>query len=84
MTPENLPQWNKTTDGKLTRKFIFKDFVEAFGFLTSVALVSEKLGHHPDMHCVYNRVSLELTTHDAGGLTDLDFQLAALIDGIAK
>ena len=84
MNPENLTLWQQTSDGKLSRQFKFKDFVEAFGFLTSVALESEKLGHHPEIYSVYNKVELKLTTHDAGGLTDLDYKLAAIIDGLVK
>lgn len=80
----SLPKWKLIYGGKLLRMFHFKDFVEAFGFLTSVALESEKLGHHPEMRCVYNMVELILTTHDAGGLTALDFKLARIVDGIAE
>ncbi|MBX9717702.1 MAG: 4a-hydroxytetrahydrobiopterin dehydratase [Microbacteriaceae bacterium] len=82
MAPQNLPNWQLTENGKLHRRFQFKDFVEAFSFLTSVALESEKLGHHPEIFCVYNKVELWLTTHDAGGLTDLDTKLAGIIDGL--
>jgi len=84
MTTQKLPNWKLTGDGKLLRKFKFKDFVEAFGFLTSVALESEKLGHHPEMTCVYNKVELVLTTHDAGGLTALDYKLGRIINGLAR
>ena len=68
-------------DGKLHRTFSFADFVEAFGFMTRVALIAEKMDHHPEWSNVYNRVVVELTTHDAGGLTELDFELAAAMDG---
>ncbi|MBM3760224.1 MAG: 4a-hydroxytetrahydrobiopterin dehydratase [Acidobacteria bacterium] len=83
MAPENLPGWQLIENGKLHRRFQFKDFVEAFSFLTAVALESEKLGHHPEIYSVYNKVEIWLTTHDAGGLTDLDYKLAQIIDGIA-
>jgi 4a-hydroxytetrahydrobiopterin dehydratase len=81
MTLEN---WQQTTAGKLRREFRFPDFVEAFGFLTRVALAAEKLGHHPDIHSSYNRVELELFTHDKGALTELDYKLAEMIDGLVK
>jgi len=61
---------------KLAADFKFKNFVEAFGWMTSVALVAEKLDHHPDWKNAYNRVSVELTTHDSGGITENDFTLA--------
>src|SRR5437870_13552904 len=64
-------------NGKLHRVFQFRDFTEAFGFMARVALLAEKLDHHPDWQNVYNRVTIDLVTHDAGGLTVLDFELAA-------
>ena len=74
-----LPAWN-LGEARITRRFVFKDFVEAFGFMASVALLAERANHHPEWSNVYNRVSIELTTHDAGGLTERDFKLAASID----
>lgn len=75
---ESLPDW--TTDGNsLFYARTFEDFVEAIDFVNSLVEPAEKSGHHPDITINYNRVSLELTTHDAGGLTELDFQLAAQI-----
>ena len=71
-----LPDW-ELVEGKLRRSFKFADFLEAFRFMTAVALVAEKLDHHPDWSNVYNRVTIELVTHDAGGVTELDFELAA-------
>lgn len=68
----------------ISRTFTFSDFVAAFGFMTRVALVAERLGHHPEWRNVWNRVDITLSTHDAGGLTDLDFALAAAIDGLAR
>jgi 4a-hydroxytetrahydrobiopterin dehydratase len=70
-----LPGWELAGD-KLHRSFKFKDFVGAFGFMTRVALVAESMNHHPDWQNVYNRVVIDLSTHDAGGITELDFRLA--------
>jgi 4a-hydroxytetrahydrobiopterin dehydratase len=69
--------------GKLHREFRFENFIAAFGFMTRVALVAEKMDHHPEWSNVYNRVKVDLTTHDAGGLTELDFELAGEMDAIA-
>ena len=77
-----LPQW-RLRGGKLHREIEFADFNQAFGFMARVALHAEKLGHHPDWSNVWNRVSIELSTHDAGGITAKDFELAALIDQAA-
>ena len=72
--------WNEI-DGRLEREFVFGDFTEAFAFMTRVAFVAERLGHHPDWSNVYNRVSITLTTHDAGNVvTDNDRAMAAAID----
>ena len=74
----------KEEDNKLKRTFEFKDFVEAFGFMSKVAIVAEKMNHHPFMTNVYNTVSFELSTHDAGDVvTDKDRQLADEIDKLA-
>jgi 4a-hydroxytetrahydrobiopterin dehydratase len=70
--------------GKLHREFRFDGFVDAFGFMTRVAIVAEKMDHHPEWSNVYNRVDVSLTTHDAGGLTRLDFELAGKMDSIAS
>ena len=70
--------------GKLHREFKFANFIEAFAFMTGAALVAEKMDHHPEWSNVYNRVVVDLTTHDAGGLTDLDFGLAAAMNSIAR
>ncbi|TLP80153.1 4a-hydroxytetrahydrobiopterin dehydratase [Maribacter sp. ACAM166] len=64
------------------REIIFKNFVEAFSFMTSVAIIAEKSGHHPTWENVYNKVNIALSTHDADGLTNKDFQLAKGIDEI--
>ena len=66
------------------RRFCFDDFVAAFGWMASVALVAERLNHHPEWRNVYATVEVELTTHDAGGLTPLDFELAAAMDRLAS
>ncbi|GAP97887.1 4a-hydroxytetrahydrobiopterin dehydratase [Leptolyngbya sp. NIES-2104] len=63
-------------NGKLHREYKFPSFVEAFGFMSSLALVSEALGHHPEWFNVYNRVTIDLTTHDAGGITSKDIAWA--------
>lgn len=68
-------------DNKLKQSFEFENFIEAFGFITKVAIVSEKMNHHPNWSNVYNRVTIELSTHDAGNvITDRDRELAAEID----
>lgn len=82
---QQLPGWEHV-DGKLRREFSFKDFTEAFSFMTAVALKAEKIDHHPEWSNVYNRVTIELCTHDTvpagGGVTPLDTHLAKLIDEI--
>jgi len=67
----------------ITKKFVFKDFNEAFGFMTRAALVAEKLDHHPEWSNVYKTVDVTLSTHDAGGLTELDVKLAETMDRLA-
>jgi 4a-hydroxytetrahydrobiopterin dehydratase len=74
-----LTGWQIESD-KLVKTFAFKDFVAALRFVNLVAEEAEKAGHHPDIDIRYNRVLLGLTTHDAGGLTDKDFGLAAVAD----
>ena len=76
-----LPDW-QVEAGLLKRNWQFKDFSEAFAFMTRVALLAEAMQHHPNWSNVYNRVSIELTTHDLGGLSDLDVQLARSIDAL--
>ncbi len=66
----------------LSKTFVFHDFVEAFGFMTRVAFQCEKYNHHPDWSNVYRKVTIQLTTHEAGALTALDFQLAEAIEGL--
>lgn len=78
-----LPDWRYDAGaGTIARDFAFADFVAAFGFMAKVALLAEKAGHHPDWSNVYNRVAIALTTHDAGGLTQRDIELAERIDGL--
>lgn len=86
LTPEQiqglastLPAWTMV-DGKLQRELRFADFVEAFAFMTKVALIAEAMGHHPEWSNVWNRVTIALTTHDTGGLSDLDLEQARRID----
>jgi 4a-hydroxytetrahydrobiopterin dehydratase len=76
---DQLADW-KVVDGKLNRAFKFKDFVEAFGFMTKVAIVAEKMGHHPELSNAYTRVVIDLVTHDVGGVGPLDIELAKKID----
>jgi len=77
-----LPGWS-LSGGRLRREFVFRDFSEAFGFMSRAALAAEKRDHHPDWSNVWNRVTVELWTHDAGGLTSLDFELAAEMSRLA-
>jgi 4a-hydroxytetrahydrobiopterin dehydratase len=79
--PAALPAW-QLRDGKLHRGLQFDDFAAAFGFMARVALIAEGLGHHPEWSNVWNRVVIDLTTHDAGGLTALDLELARRIDAV--
>jgi 4a-hydroxytetrahydrobiopterin dehydratase len=74
-----LPEW-RIEDGKLRRQFRFADFPAAFAFMTRCAFVAERLDHHPEWFNVYNRVDVVLWTHDPGGITELDFALAAAMD----
>ena len=78
-----LPDWELGED-RIKRVFRFKDFVEAFGFMSSAALVAERMNHHPEWRNVWSTVEVELSTHDAGGLTALDMKLAAAMDGLAR
>lgn len=76
--------WSLSQDGKaLERSYRFKDFSEAFGFLTRVAMHAERQDHHPEFTNVWNRVDFRLTTHDAGGVTERDVKLAGAIDRLA-
>lgn len=77
-----LPGWS-LVDEKLRREFKFADFIEAFGFMTRSAFAAEKMNHHPEWFNVYNKVVIDLTTHDAGGITELDFTLARKMSQLA-
>src|SRR5437879_12498325 len=86
--PEIAAELNKlkvltVQQGKLHRVFEFRDFSQAFGFMTQVALAAEAMGHHPDWSNAWNKVTIDLTTHSAGGLTTNDFGLAAKIQQIS-
>jgi 4a-hydroxytetrahydrobiopterin dehydratase len=70
--------------GKLHKEYKFADFIHAFGFMATAALAIEKMEHHPEWFNVYNRVTVDLTTHDAGGITSKDIDLARLLDETAK
>ena len=76
-----LPGW-VLDQHKLYRRFVFRDFVEAFGFMSRVALLAEAMNHHPEWSNVYNRVDIHLTSHDAGGISERDFSLAGRINGL--
>lgn len=89
LTEVEVKERMKSIDGNwqkegnfIKREFVFDNFVEAFGFMTSVAILAEKANHHPNWENVYNKVKIVLSTHDAGGLTTNDFDLATQIDGI--
>jgi 4a-hydroxytetrahydrobiopterin dehydratase len=79
-----LPQWRYQPErgGSITRDWVFVDFNEAFAFMARVALLAERYDHHPEWSNVYNRVSITLTTHDAGGLSSRDLELAQRIDNL--
>ena len=80
---QSTPGWSHTS-GKLTRTFEFDDFVAAFGFMTRCALVAERMNHHPEWFNVYRTVKVELATHDAGGITSLDFELARAMNQLVR
>jgi 4a-hydroxytetrahydrobiopterin dehydratase len=69
-------------DNFIKKEYVFDNFIIAFGFMTSVAMVAEKAGHHPNWKNVYNKVSIALSTHEADGITDRDFDLASIIDNL--
>jgi 4a-hydroxytetrahydrobiopterin dehydratase len=82
---KDLPQWSAAEGGRdaIRRSFKFADFNAAFGFMARAALTAEKLDHHPEWFNVYNRVDVTLATHDAGGVTSLDVELARFMDEAA-
>lgn len=79
-----LSEWRHVpgTPGRLHKDFKFRDFSAAWAFMSRVALIAEKLDHHPEWSNVYNKVSIHLTTHDAGGVSERDFKMAKLIDAL--
>jgi 4a-hydroxytetrahydrobiopterin dehydratase len=82
---KELPNWREVQGrDAITRKFQFKDFNEAFGFMARVALLAEKMDHHPEWFNVYNKVEATLSTHDAGGITEKDIKLAKAMDAYAS
>ena len=81
----DLPDWTLADDARsISRTFTFDTFNQAWGFMSRVALLAEKMNHHPDWANVYSRVDVTLNTHDAGGVTDLDLRLAKAMDAIAR
>jgi 4a-hydroxytetrahydrobiopterin dehydratase len=78
---KSLPGWS-LQDGKLHKEFVFKDFTQAFGFMTKAALYAEKMDHHPEWFNVYNKLRVDLMTHDAGGITANDVALAKTFESL--
>jgi 4a-hydroxytetrahydrobiopterin dehydratase len=78
-----LPGW-KRTGGKLHRDYKFRDFIEAWGFMTSAALVIQAMDHHPEWSNVYDKVQIDLVTHSAGGITPTDLELAGKLEELAS
>ncbi len=78
---QTLPGWELNSN-KLGKNFEFKNFIEAFGFISKVAIVSESLGHHPELSNSYSKVNIQLTTHDLNGLSTLDIELAKAINNL--
>jgi len=79
----DIPGWN-VMNGKLHKDFVFKDFIDAFGFMSRAAIHIEKMNHHPEWFNVYNKIKVDLVTHDAGGITQNDINLAKILDSLAK
>ncbi len=79
---KNLPGWSVVNE-KLHKEFLFDTFNQAFGFMTRAAMEIEKMNHHPEWFNVYNRITIELTTHDAGGITKNDTNLARILNSLA-
>ena len=77
-----LPLWEVQDNNSIKRKFHFENFIQAFSFMTKVAIIAEKMSHHPEWRNVYSEVEINLTTHDLGGISNLDFKLAKAIDEI--
>ena len=80
----DLPDWSEVEGGKaIRRSFQFRNFNEAWGFMSRIALTAEKMDHHPEWFNVYNRVEVTLSTHSAGGVTELDIKLAKVMERVA-
>ena len=78
---ENLKEW-KFKENAIEKDFKFKNFTQALGFIVQVGVLAEKMNHHPELFNVYNRVDIRLNTHDSGGVTTKDFELATQIEGL--
>jgi 4a-hydroxytetrahydrobiopterin dehydratase len=78
---QNLKDWQFKENG-IEKGFKFKDFMQALGFIVQVGVLAEKMNHHPELFNVYNKVNIRLTTHDSGGVTDKDFELAQKIESL--
>ena len=79
----NLPNWS-VENGKLHRQYQFKNFVEAFGFMASAALVAESMNHHPEWFNVYHKVTVDLVTHSVGAISNFDVELARMMETLAQ
>ena len=80
---KNLPGWT-VKEEKLHKDFEFNDFNQAFGFMTRAAMEIEKMNHHPEWFNVYNKITIDLTTHDAGGITENDVELARILNSLSS
>lgn len=78
---KNLKGWS-VQNGKLHKEFVFEDFIDAFIFMTKAAFYAEKMNHHPEWFNVYNKIKIDLMTHDAGGITSKDVELAKTLDSL--
>ena len=83
---EEINGWKKTSDGReaYCKLFKFSDFKQAFSFMTSIAMKAEQINHHPEWENVYNKVTITLTTHDKGGITELDYEMALFAENCFK
>jgi len=79
----SLSGWS-VVNGKLHKDFVFQDFIEAFGFMSKASMHIEKMNHHPEWFNVYNKLKVDLVTHDAGGITQNDINLARILNSLAK
>ena len=83
---EEIEGWDKTNDGRqaFAKLFKFADFKQAFSFMTSIAMKAEQINHHPEWENVYNKVTITLTTHDKGGISELDYEMALFAESCFK